>query len=411
MKITLGILNTIKGENPVREEVLESIQDNLDYFDQIIFTGNESFFEDSEIEAECLNLDTDNKAVMRNAILENAKNEYIFWMSDTTVLEFDMIPEMMENFENYEDVDIVYPNMSIVDNSGLETPVILQDLYNKETDLLMSLKIEKYFPEYGIITKKDLFNKTGKFDEEFEDYEFYNFLYQNIDNIRLKLAEFNYVVIHHSESFIDTSFRSYGLRKAIKKYPLSKFFPKLNWENENLALATAYTSIGDVLSDYLDYYNASQHYRQAALSFHNKVSLFKLVNTYYKMGLFDEAKKLSTQDQGFSEDEIKNLIYQIDKTQELITAIEKAIEEGKLQEVIASINDVASFYSGAPIYNILGIIEFYSGNKENAYKYFYKAATMNPLDENIIHNLTDMANMLGKQEKVKGLFKRLLGEV
>ncbi|ACN99017.1 hypothetical protein SULAZ_1213 [Sulfurihydrogenibium azorense Az-Fu1] len=411
MKITLGILNTIKGENPVKEEVLEGIQDNLEYFDQIIFTGDESFFEDSDIQAQCLNLETDNKAVMRNAILENAKNDYILWISDTTVLEFDMIPEMMEQFEDYEDTDIVYPNMVIVDNTGLESTFILQDLYKKETDLLMSLKIENYFPEYGIITKKDLFNKTGKFDEEFEDYEFYNFLYQNIDNLRLKLSEFNYVVIHYPETFIDTSYRSYALRKAIKKYPLKKFFPRLNWENENLALATAYTSIGDILSDYLDYFNASQHYRQAALSLHNKVSMFKLVNTYYNMGLFDEAKKLLTQDQGFSQDEIKDLLYQIDKTQELITAIEKAIEEGKAQEVMVSINDVASFYSGAPVYNILGVIEFYGGNKENAYRYFYKAATMNPIDENIIHNLTDMANMLGKQEKVKGLFKRILGEI
>lgn len=411
MKITLGILNTIKGENPVKDEVLESIQDNLDYFDQIIFTGDESFFEDSEIEAKCLNLETDNKAVMGNTILENAKNDYILWMSDTTVLEFEVIPEMMEYFENYEDVDIVYPNMIIIDSTGLESTVVVQDFYKKETELLMNLKIENYFPEYGIITKKDLFWKTGKFNEEFADYGFYDFLYQNVDSLRLKLAEFNYVDIHHPESFIDTSYRSYALRKVIKKYPLSKFFPNLDWKNENLALATAYTSIGDVLSDYLDYFNASQYYRQAALSFHNKVSMFKLVSTYYKMGLFDEAKKILTQDQSFTDDEVKGILYQIDKTHELITALEKAVEEGKLQEVKASINNVASIFSGPLIYNILGIIEFYNGNNENAYKNFYRATTMNPLNENIIHNLSVVANALGEQEKVKGLVKRLLEEI
>lgn len=409
MKITLGILNTVKGENPVRDEVIEGIQDNVDYFDQIIYTGSSKFFEGTDIEADCLDLKTDNKAVMRNAILEKAENDYIMWISDTTVLEFDMIPEMMENFENYPDADIVYPNITIVDKEGNEKIKVLENLYGREKNILMSLKPEEHFPEYGIITKKDIIQKLGGFDEEFKDYDFYNFLYQNIENLKLKLSEFNYVIVHYLEPFIDTSHHSYALRKAIKKYPLQMFFPKLNWENENTAIATSYTAIGDVLSNYLDLFNASEFYRQAALSLHNKLSLSKLANTYYNMGLFEEAKKIASTDQGFTEEEIENFLYTVEKTQELLNAIEKSIEERRIEGVLTMINDIALFYSGAPLYNILGAIEFYGGNIENAYKFFYKAATINPIDDNIIYNLTDVANKLNKQEEVKGLFKRVLG--
>lgn len=411
MKITLGILKTLQENNPVKDQVLEGIQDNIEHFDQIIYCGNGDFFEDTDIQAVCLNLDTNNKAVMRNKILENSKSDYIMWISDTTVLEFDMIPDMMENLESYPDTDIIYPNMVIVDNEGLEKVIILQDLYGKEKDILMSLKPENYIPEYGIVTKKESVEKLGKFDEEFEDYEFYNFLYQNLENLKLKLSEFNYVIIHHLEPFIDTSYRSYALRKALKKYSLKDFFPRLNWENENTALATSYTAIGDILTDYLDLFNGSDFYRQAALSLHNKVSLFKLAQTYYNMGLFEEAKKIASTQQGFESKEIEEILYQVDKTQQLLTSVEKSIEEGKIQEILTVINEIASFYSGAPLYNILGVIEFYGGNKENAYKYFYKAATMNPIDDNIIYNLTDLANQLNKQDQVKGLFKRIVGSV
>ncbi|MGB9767174.1 MAG: tetratricopeptide repeat-containing glycosyltransferase [Sulfurihydrogenibium sp.] len=408
MKITLGILKTTKNENPVKDEVIEGIQDNLEYFDEIIYTGNEDFFEDSDIEVKALNLDTDNKAVMRNAILDNTSNELIMWISDTTILEFDMIPEMLEKLEESPDADILYPNMSIIDNEGREKIFRLEDLYCKEKDILMSLKPENHVPEYGIITKRSIFDKFGKFDENFKDYDFYNFLYQNLENIRLKFAEFNYVVIHYLDPFIDTSYRSYALKKALKKYNIKDFFPKLSWdENENLAVSTAYTAVGDTLSDYYDLFSASEFYRKALLSFYNKLTLLKLIKTYFNMGLFEEAKKLAKVEQGLKPEEEKTYQEEINQAENLIKSMEEAINEGKVQEILSVINEVTNHYQGAPLYNIIGVIEYYMKNYDNAYKFFYKAATLNPLDEDIIHNLTSVANQLGKQEDVKGLFKRV----
>ena len=409
MNLTLGILKTTSDFSKINE-VLEGIQDNLEYFDQIIYTGNKEDLENAEFDFVALGLDTDNKAVLRNKIMDKSENELILWIDNATVLEFDMIPEMMEVLESNPDADIIYTNIVYKDIEGNESIRKLEDVYGKENNLLMTLKIEDYIPEFGVITKKDSLERLGKFDESFKDYEFYRFIYENLNNLKLKLSEFNYVVKYLLETFIDTSYRSKALRDALKKYPLQEFFPKLGWnKNENLALATAYTSIGDVLTDYYDLYNASEFYRKAALSFHNKITLSKLVQAYFNMGLFDEAKKLVSEEQGFSQEEVKNLQENIGQIQRLIEMIEKSINEGNVQEIFNLINEIASAYQGAPLYNILGVLEYYTNNLEKAYQFFYKAATLNPLNEDIIHNLTGLANQLGKQEDVKGLFERLLG--
>ena len=408
MNLTLGILKTTPNFSKI-DEVLEGIQDNVEYFSQIIYTGKKEDLENADFDFQALEIETDNKALLRNKIIEKANGDLIFWIDNTTVLEFDMIPEMMEVLESFPDADIVYPNTVYVDIDGTEKIKKHEDFYKSEKKLLMSLKIEEYIPEFGIITKKDLFERIGRFDENFKDYEFYKFIYDNLEDIRLKLAEFNFVVKHILETFIDTSYRSKALRDTLKKYPLQTFFPELGWgKNENLALATAYTSIGDILSDYYDLYNASEYYRKAALSFHNKISLLKLIKTYTNMGMFEEAKKLASQEQGFSHEEEIDLQQGISQIESLIKNIEQSVDEGKLVEILSLINEIASVYQGAPLYNILGVIEFYNKNIEKAYQFFYKSATLNPLNEDVIYNLTDVAKQLGKQEEVKGLFDRLL---
>jgi len=105
-------------------------------------------------------------------------------------------------------------------------------------------------------------------------------------------------------------------------------------------------SVGDVLSDYYDLYNASEFYRKAASSFHNKITLSKLVQTYFNMGLFDEAKKLVSEEQGFSQEEVENLQENIGQIQRLIEMIEQSINEENVQEIFNLINEIASVYQG-----------------------------------------------------------------
>jgi hypothetical protein len=70
------------------------------------------------------------------------------------------------------------------------------------------------------------------------------------------------------------------------------------------------------------------------------------------MGLFDEAKKLVLEEQGFSQEEVENSQENIGQIQRLIEMIEQSINDGNVQEIFNLINEIASVYQGAPLYNI-----------------------------------------------------------
>ncbi len=195
----------------------------------------------------------------------------------------------------------------------------------------------------------------------------------------------------------------------VKKYPIEKLFPHLSWnENKEVAQSTAYTMIGDALAEYHDLYNATDYYRKALISFHNKHTLNKLIKAYVDMGLFDNAKQLLTSEQGLTEEEIEKTKEDIEKVEKIIKGLEKGVEEGKIDEVLYTLSDVIDVYQGAPIYNIAGVVQFYRGDLENAFRFFYKAVILNPLEENILRNLTDVAKQLGRENEVVALVKRLL---
>ncbi|MEZ0323914.1 MAG: hypothetical protein ABWJ98_06380 [Hydrogenothermaceae bacterium] len=412
MKITLGIVKTdLTGK--FHEDLLSSIQDNLDGLSEIVFSGTENDINLSDIgiPVKYLNINSDNKSVLRNSIIDNSDGDYIIWISNSCELDFDFVGEILEVIEKNPDVDIVYPNEVIIDINGVEIVRKFDDIYDREIELVRVLKPEKNIPEWGIITRKSIFEKLGKFDEYFEDYEIYDFIWKNVKSLKMKLSKFSFIINKHTDTFVDTSYNSYSLRKNISLYRLEELFPHLNWSNnENLALSTAYYLIGDTLSDYYDLFNASEYFRKSAISFHNKISIKKLVNTYLNMGIFDRALELLREDQGFTKEEIKSLTDDINSIKNLIDSIEKSISEGKVREIMESISEIYSVYKGAPILNILGVINYIAGNKEDAFKFFYKAVTINPIDDNMLHNLIDVSKELGKEEKVKGLINRLIGQ-
>lgn len=409
-KISLGIMEIAK-KHDFHDELISSLKDNIQYVYEIIFTGSKDSLnlDDFEgVDVKYLNLDTDNKAVMRNSIIEASSGDYILWLSNNCEIEFDFIEEFKNIIEEYQDVDIVYPNKVVIDIDGEESIFKYLDYYKNEIGILRLLNVETAIPEFGVFTKNEIFNKYGNFNEGYKDFEFYEYLWRNVNNLNLKLSKFSFIVIKDTDTFIDTSYHSKALRDNIKNYDLKTIFPFLNWQHENIALSTANYLIGEALSKYYDLYNASEFFRKSAIAFHNKKSVDMLVYTYYMMGLFDMARELIREDQGFSKEEIERVLSEIQQTDLLIQNIEESLNEGKVSDIFNFISEVYGFYKGAPVLNILGFIEYISGNKENAYRFFYKAATMNPLNDDIINNLVDVSKELGKEEDVKGLFERIL---
>ncbi len=397
----------ILGKN-IRKTVETLLENDLSDIEQIII--NTDFPVETDIPVDVINTETENKSKIRNEMIKISKGEYILWLSENAELEDSTIEELVEVVEDLPDADVVYPNEILI--IGKEEDVkTFTDWYGNEKSLIQSLTIENYLPEWGVLTKKDIFLKLGMFDESFEDYEFYDFVYKNLKNLRLKNSDLSFVTNRITESFIDTSYRSKTLRDILGIYDWKKeIFPSLSWDkDEKLAFGTAYTIIGDKLYNYYDLYNASDYYRKSLLSYHNQISLKKLINTLVQMGLFDKALELTTEEQGLSQKEVEEVSQRIKQFRELVLKLEKAVEEGKAGDILVSINDIVSIYRGAPIYNILGVIYAIKGELENSYRFFYKAVTMNPLDEDILKNLIDVAEKLGKKDKVKGLINRLLG--
>ena len=383
-------------------KTIESLKENSDYISEIIYSGKNKNIENINY----LNIDSKNEAVHRNACLKEAKSEFILWLSPDIELEDETLEEFNEILEDIEDIDIIYPNEVIIEGEDEENIKNYNDWHKKSDELIQSLTLEEYLPNFGSATRKSTIEKLGGFDERYNDFCYYALIYKNLKNLSLKLSDLSFINHYISESFIDTSYRSRLLRDILEIYNLKEIFKNLNWEKENIAIATAYTMIGDKLFKYFDYFNASNFFRKALVSFHNQESLKKLAETYYQMGLFDEAIKLiETQDMNI---ELKNeLSEKIQNTKKLITELEKSVEEGKAADILIAANDIVSYYKGAPIYNILGVVFFIKGELENSYRFFFKAATMNPLDNDIINNLADVAKRLGKEDEVIGLFDRL----
>jgi len=398
-------------ENKFLEKTLQSLEENQEFIDEIIFTGNENELPETDLEIKALNLESDNKAFLRNKAIENAKNDLIFFISNTTELEDTTLEEFLETLEENE-ADIVYANEVINTLENEEVIRNFSDWIGQGKTILQSLAIENHLPEFGILVKKEIFKELGKFDENFEDFEFYNFVYQNIDNLKLKLSDISFITNYETDRFVDTSFNSKALRDMIKKYDWkTEIFPSLNWkENESLAYATAYSLIGKQLEKYHDFFNASEFYRKAMLVFHNQHTLLNLINSYYNMGLFGEALSLVNQEQGLNEKDIEAIVEKIKQSELLVKHIEKSIEEGHAYEILSSAGEIVQIYQGAPIYNILGIIYFVKNEIDTAYKFFYKAVIMNPLDEDILRNLVEVAKELGKEKKVESLINRIINK-
>ena len=393
MEISVGILN-LSGQ--IDSKLKDFLSQNSDKIKEVIYAKDLT--------------DTENKAFQRNKILENSSSDYILWLSDSSVPDEDFLEEMVETAEEFPDAEVVYPNEVIIDLNSQENIRNFKDFYGKEEELLQGLSFEKYLPEFGVLTKRESIADLGSFDEEFEDYEFYRFLAFNIKNLKLKHSELSFVENKITKTFVDTSYHSKTVRDILKIYDWKRdIFPLLNWENEKVAKSTANTIVGDTLGRYFDYLNASNFYREAVLAFHNQHSLKKLIDTFIQMGFFEKARYL-LEKQGMSEEDINYYEERISNIEKIVDELEKAVKEGKYEEVLKAIVEVVEIYEGAPIYNILGVIHFIGKDYEGAFRYLCKATTMNPVREEYVENLFEVAKLLGKEDKVNALLNRLIEE-
>ncbi len=392
------------------EELVESLFLNAESVLEVI-TPSPSSEESSSLPVKSVETGKLKGGALLNALVKEASSDYLLIVKPTVSFEEEFIQELLEEFEE-NPADAVFPNIILRSRSGEEVKNY-QQVYGREVSLVASLSLEDWIPGEVILFKKEALERGALFDEDLWDYEIYDFLYRNLRWIKLRLAELSYATYSLADSFIDTAWRSYALRKRVlKEYDWKReLFPFLSWdERPEVAEATALTLIGKRLASYFDYLNASDYLRRALLRFHNQESLRELIEVLVNMGLFKEAKELLSPVQGMEDGKIEAKKERIEKLESLIEELEKAVGEGKLEEVLAVASEVIQVYQGAPIHNLLGFIYWVGERREEAYRFFYKAVTMNPVDRDYLYNLASAAKELGREEEVEKLVRILVGE-
>ena len=391
------------------EELLDSLSLNSDSISEVVVPSCKV---SSPLPMKFLQVGDLKGGALLNALVKEASSDYLLFVKPTVSFEEEFIEELLEEFEG-TDVDAVFPNLILRSGEGEEVKNY-QQVYNKEISLVASLSLEDWIPDQVILFRREVLEKGELFDSKLADYELYDFLYRNLRWLKLKLAEFSYATYSLKDAFIDTAWRSFVLReKVLKKYDWKKeLFPFLSWEEKpEVAEATALTIIGKRLAAYFDYFNASSYLRRALLKFHNQESLRELIEVLVNMGFFREAKELLSPIQGVGEEELKERKDRLEKLESLIEELEMAVEKGKLEEVLAVTPEVAQVYQGAPFYNILGVIYWIGGRKREAYKFFYKAVTMNPVNKDFFYNLFSVSKEIRKEKEVEKLVEILVGDV
>ena len=396
-----------------KSKFFDYLERNKDYIGEILIPGKKFNF-DSDFNIKYLGEELEGKnltkAKVRNFLVSKASYEDILFLSDTTYLDEGFIEELLEE-KNEFSADIVFGN-PIYNLNGHEDVKNLEQPFGREKSLVSTLSIEDYIPEWGVLTTKSVIEEGKGFDSFLEDYEFYDFVYRNINWLKLRLAEFSYFTQEIRETFIDTAWRSYVLRKVLTNFDWkSEIFPYLSWdEKPEIAKATALTLIGNQLCKYFDFFNASNFYRKALLSFHNQETLKRLIDSLKKMGFFDKARELLSPEQGISNEVVEKELQILDGIEKVISDLEKAVEEGKVLEALSAAVELSEIYEGAPLYNLLGVINWIRKDLESAYRFFYKAVTMNPVNKDFLYNLSFVAESLDKKEKIEKLLIILLGE-
>ena len=395
-------------EGEPTEEFYEGLEANREFISEVLTP--QRLNTDSGLKIKEVGSRAPTPGALRNALLKESSEDLTLFISTASVLEEDFIEELLEAYSS-SSADIVFPNL-ILSFRGGEEVKNYSDPYGSELSLVASLAIEEHLPQWGILVDRRRLLELGGFNEELGDFEFYEFLYRNLKALTLKLSELSYLKQEVRESFVDTSFRSYVLREVVlKSYDWrGELFPFLSWDsNESAALATAYTIVAERLTAYLDLFNASDYLREALLKFHNQESLRRLLNVYRLMGLFDEVKRLLMSGQLLKAEEAERELLFTSQVEKMVEELERAVEEGNLEEALKALIDVSAVYEGAPIYNILGVINWLTKQHLDAYRFFFKAVTMNPLNRDYLFNLTQTARELSREGEVKALINRLLG--
>ncbi len=225
--------------------------------------------------------------IARNKAIENAKGEYILWLDSDDVLEEKTLQLYLEKLKYFPDVDIIYGDISVTDNSLTQKRIMeFEDWNGRNEELISRLFFESPIPHPAVLIKKELYNRIGNYDIAFKrahDYEWWTRAasiakFVKIDSVVCKWRWHDSNMSSGSVN-IDTSYDEMVIRRLLSRFNPEQLFPSLRWDSESKEHfeSEAYLNIAKRFIE-LKRYKAALEYVEKSYKINPEQSVFNLIS-------------------------------------------------------------------------------------------------------------------------------------
>ncbi len=325
----------------------------------------------------------------RNRCIDEARGEFLLWLDDDDVLQENIVEEYVGLLQEYPDVQILYGALKRFQSDAMM--VDPQDFYqNNKTLLNILLTGGCPLPNPGTMVKKELYEKFGKYDEEFlraQDYEFWSRVV-----LKASIKKYNGVSCHYrvhennisagSVVDVDTSYESKIVRKSLQKDILLEVFDYVP------SLEYAFVEIAEYLKNLQDYCNALY---------------------YYDLAKRDKSKALFIALLADKSEYAKKLVQEVDKKRETFAKLIQTydslrkkcvtlIEKKRVERLKQFIEPIEALLPNSWLYHI--VMAHVSGDEKMAKKHARSSFICNPLSLESAQLMQALGFMESEVEKI-----------
>ena len=201
----------------------------------------------------------------RNRAISEARGEFVLWMADDDLLE----PHLLGLYDGImtaePHIDVIYGKLQLFDHdTGQDLNVFTPNDWTGRDDEVVGAKLYgSCVPDGGSAVRRTLYGKVGSgpYDDEFvraQDYELWTRIvghakFRFVDEIVYRYRK------HEGGTswgeFIDLTLDSKIIRRHLRRHPLKRLFPRLNWKRPRQAESHALLRVAKNLQMYGDHEN------------------------------------------------------------------------------------------------------------------------------------------------------------
>lgn len=341
----------------------------------------------------------------RNKCIEKANGEFILWLDDDDKLLPNTLESYVEILNKYKDVDIIYGKIKLMGEDTLFYDTI--DFY-KNNELLAKILIKGCsIPNPSVLVKREIYDKYGKYNEEFlraQDYEFWtrvalNSVIKKCDKptVEYRIHEGSISYCSLPDNAIDTSYESLIIRKFIHEDTIKYIFPD---DLDNLFQIEK--EISENLSAYLDIFNSLYYGFYSSIEQLDNKEMIKKAILAIKMDNLSLAEEISTKLDSNSKSKVINLISLYKKFSKKLNKSYNSKQFHSIKKTVSNLESIFSYTWLSLYYRALSTP---NNQKKLAKSYAMCSLLLNPFSKKT-KNL--MLNLGYHEKEIEAIKNRIL---